>query len=224
MTTEKMRIITATKSTQLIMGVGIFLFFSVWFVIVYAIILFGLNLDFDPPHNLIISLLSESNVKAHLISADALHIPFLLAKFDCVTCFLGLQDIVITRGEENLGKTISEFLRVVSPQGYLVLLDNFPQEFFENILSQQKQRYDIVLKESFRPHCEWSREIGLRAVDMYAQGYLQQELDSENPPKDCDIALTTIRERMLRDLKNQLNKQGYYNPWGTMHLFIIQRL
>ncbi|MFX0123484.1 MAG: class I SAM-dependent methyltransferase [Candidatus Hodarchaeota archaeon] len=186
--------------------------------------LIGLNLDFDPPHSLIISLLSQSNVKAHLISADALHIPFLLAKFDCVTCFLGLQDIAITRGEKNLPKVVSELLQKVAPKGFLALLDNFPHESFENILAQQRQKFDLVLHKSFKPDCKWSREIGLRAVEMYAQGYLQQELDSENPPEDSTIALTKIREKMLEELENQLEIQGYYNPWGTIHLFLLQRL
>lgn len=134
--------------------------------------LIGLNLDFDPPHNLIVSLLSQSNIKAQLIIADALHIPF-KTKFDCVTCFLGLQDITITRGQENLVNVVSELLRIVPPHGFLALLDNFPQDIFENILTQQKLEYDLVFNKSFKPHCKWSREIGLRAIEMYAQGYLQ---------------------------------------------------
>ncbi len=44
---------------------------------------------------------------------------------------------------------------------------------FENILSQQNLEYDLVFHDSFTPNCQWSREIGLLAVEMYAQGNLQ---------------------------------------------------
>ncbi|MFX1505684.1 MAG: class I SAM-dependent methyltransferase [Promethearchaeota archaeon] len=185
--------------------------------------LIGLNLDFDPPHSLIFSLLSQSGVKSNLISADALNLPF-LEKFECVTCFLGLQDIAITRGLENLHKAVSEFLRIVPPQGFLALLDNFPKETFEDILAQQNKRYQLVLHKSFKPDCKWSREVGHKAVEMYAQGYLQQELDSKHPPKDKNKALTRIRKEMLKEFEFQLKEQGYYNPWGTMQLFLLQRL
>ncbi|MFX1517691.1 MAG: class I SAM-dependent methyltransferase [Promethearchaeota archaeon] len=184
--------------------------------------LIGLNLDFNPPHNLVFSLLSQSNVKAQLISADALYVPF-LEKFDCVTCFLGLQDIIITRGQNRLGEVVSELLRLVSPQGFLLLLDNFSPDIFNNTLTQQKLNYDLVLHKSFKPECKWSREVGLRAIEMYAQGYLQQELDSEYPPEDSNRALSRIRTKMLEEFEIQLENQGYYNPWGTMQLFLLQR-
>ncbi|MFX1282846.1 MAG: class I SAM-dependent methyltransferase [Promethearchaeota archaeon] len=186
--------------------------------------LIGLNLDFDPPHSSIISLLSQGDVKANLISADALQLPLISGKFDCVSCFLGLQDIAITRGKESLVKVVSELLRTVSHQGFLALLDNFSKEAFEKILVQQSFGYELVFHDSFNPNCQWSREIGMKAVEMYAQGYLQQELDSNNPPEDSDKALTDIRRKMLAELENQLESQGYYNPWGTMRLVLLRRL
>ncbi len=186
--------------------------------------LIGLNLDFDPPHNRIASLLSQGEVKAHLISADALRLPLISMKFDCVSCFLGLQDIIITRGKESLVAVVSELLRTVSHHGFLALLDNFSRESFENILSQQNLEYDLVFHDSFKPNCQWSREVGFKAVEMYAQGYLQQQLDSKNPPDDSNKALTEIQKKMLRELENQLESQGYYNPWGIMRLVLLQRL
>ncbi len=186
--------------------------------------LVGLNLDFEPPHNLIISLLSQGNVKAHLISADALQLPLISAKFDCVSCFLGLQDIAITRGKDSLVKVVSELLQAVSLQKYLILLDNFSKESFENILSKQNFEYDLIFHGSFEPNCQWSREVGIRAVEMYAQGYLQQQLDSNNPPNDSHKALVKIRKKMLKELENQLTNKGYYNPWGVMRLVLLRRL
>ena len=64
--------------------------------------LYGLNLDFDPPHEVIFSLLDNGNVSAHLIVSDALVPPFQEESFDIITCFLGLQDIEITRGINKL--------------------------------------------------------------------------------------------------------------------------
>ena len=74
------------------------------------------------------------------------------------------------------------------------------------------------------PNCQWSRKVGLRAVEMYAQGYLQQQLDSSNPPDDKDKALAMIRKKLLKELENQLALQNYYNPWGIFQLFLLQRL
>jgi hypothetical protein len=106
----------------------------------------------------------------------------------------------------------------------LALLDNFPLDTFEHILSQQKISCDLILHKPFTPNCKWSREVGRRAVEMYAQGYLQQELDCDHPPKDREKALTRIRTEMLKEFEMQLEIQGYYNPWGTMQLFLLQRL
>ncbi|MFX0013770.1 MAG: class I SAM-dependent methyltransferase [Promethearchaeota archaeon] len=186
--------------------------------------LIGLNLDFKPPHNIITSLLTQGGVKAHLMSADAVKLPLKSAKINCITCFLGLQDIIITRGEENLVKVGAELLRTVSPQGLMVLIDNISQESFKKILSLQKQEYHLVTHQSFKPNCKWPREIGLRAVEMYAQGYLQQELNSKNPPEDSNKAMMEIRKNMLKEFENQLELQDYYNPWSTIHLFLFQRL
>lgn len=185
--------------------------------------LFGLNLDFDPPHNLIIPLLSQGQVTAQLLSADALQLPLKSGNFDCISCFLGLQDIAITRGTESLGTVVSELFQAVSPEKFLLLVDNLPSKIFQKILFQQDLKYELLLEESFDPECRWSREVGLQAVNMYAQGYLQQQLRSDNPPKDLKRALEIIRKEMKGELEHQLETQGYYNPWGIMKLFILQR-
>ncbi|UCE14828.1 MAG: class I SAM-dependent methyltransferase [Candidatus Heimdallarchaeota archaeon] len=185
--------------------------------------LFGLNLDFNPPHNLIFSLLSQGNVEAGLISADAIQLPLITDYFDCVSCFLGLQDIAITRGKESLSKVVSNLLRIVAPGKYLLLLDNLPADIFKTILKSQKQKFEMLLYDTFEAECRWTREIGEIAVELYAQGYLQQQLDSNYPPPDRQQALSKIRKKFAGELENQLRTQGYYNPWGTMVLFILQK-
>lgn len=186
--------------------------------------LFGLNLDFDPPHDSIFSLLTHGDVQVSLISADVMQLPLIIDYFDCVSCFLGLQDIAITRGKKRLGEVVSNLLQIVAPGGYLLLLDNLSVDFFKNILYSQRQNYKLLLYDTFEPECRWSREIGLTAVELYAQGYLQQQLDSNNPPHDSQQALGKIRKELLRELEEQLKTQGYYNPWGTLILFILQKV
>jgi SAM-dependent methyltransferase len=186
--------------------------------------LVGLNLDFDPPHNLITSLLTKGGVNASLILADVLKIPIIPTHFDCISCFLGLQDIAITRGKENLKNVILELLQAVSPKKYLFIVDNLPIESLKAVLHQISIDYDLILQQKFIPNCQWNRDVGNRAIEMYAQGYLQQELVSDNPPSDPEQALKKIHNKMLEDLENQLSEKGYFNPWGIMHLLLIQRI
>lgn len=185
--------------------------------------LFGLNLDFNPPHNLITPLLSQGQVAARLITADALQLPLKSTLFDCVSCFLGLQDIAITRGTESLGTVVSELIQVASPKKFILLVDNLSPAIFQNMLSQQKLKCELLLEESFIAECRWSRDVGLQAVEMYAKGYLQQQLDSDNPPNNTYKALENIRNEMIEEYEHQLRTQGYYNPWGIMRLFLLQR-
>lgn len=185
--------------------------------------LFGLNLDFEPPHDVIFSLLLQGEVEAQVIAGDVCYLPFKEDYFDCVTCFLGLQDIMITRGEECLGEVVSSLLQLVFPQKYLLIIDNFPEDSFQEILSNLSIDTKISCSDSFEPECRWPRDIGLKAIELYSKGYLQQLKDSKNPPKNLDESLTSIRRKLKRDLENQLSKTGYFNPWGTMRLYLLER-
>ena len=186
--------------------------------------LFGLNLDFDPPHDLITSLLTQGHVQATLIAADALCLPFKNESFDCVTCFLGLQDILITRGIHSLRSVVSELLHKTKIYTYVLLVDNLPLNTFNKIIEKQKFDIEVIIKASFTPMCRWNIEVGYQAVEMYAKGFLQQHIDSTNPPDNHKSLLDKIQKKMLKDLEHQIDRQGYYNPWGTMQLFLIQNL
>jgi SAM-dependent methyltransferase len=188
------------------------------------VVLFGLNLNFDPPHNLITPLLAKSHVQASLVAADALQLPFIPNYFHCVTCFLGLQDIAITQGENSLGIAISEILQKVSNYGHVLLVDNLPLEVFNASIKKQEQALEIIFHDSFTPLCRWNQKVGFRAVEMYATGYLRQQLDKKKALPNSNISFEKIRIKMVRDLENQLASQGYYNPWGTMQIFLIKRL
>ncbi len=188
--------------------------------------LFGLNLNFDSPHNMITSLLAKGHVQASLIASDILQLPFIPDYFDCITCFLGLQDVAITRGKNSLKFVVSELLNKVSNSKYILFVDNLPLKLFNTILEKQEQPLEVVFHNSFIPLCKWNLEVGLRAVEMYAEGYLQQRLDKENSPNNNDnnILLEKQRKKMKRDLENQIASKGYYNPWGTMQLFLMKKL
>ncbi len=183
--------------------------------------LFGFNLDFNPPHNVIFSLLLQGDVDAQVIAGDVCYLPFPKNHFECVTCFLGLQDIMITRGKERLGEVVSSLLKLVFPRKYLLLVDNFSEDFFTEILGTIESK--ITYSGSYVPDCRWTREIGLKAIELYSKGYLQQQKDSKNPPKDLKESLATILREMIQDLEKQISSTGYFNPWGTMRLYLLER-
>ncbi|WP_455465221.1 class I SAM-dependent methyltransferase [Candidatus Hodarchaeum mangrovi] len=185
--------------------------------------LYGLNLDFNPPHKVISSLLEEANVSAQLIASDALFPPFRKESFDLITCFLGLQDIEITRGINKLGYLLKNLMNLIGKNNYLVIIDNFPLSKFNLVFEKGLIRKNLILQDSFQPICKWSFEIGKEAVELYSAGYLQQELIGENPPNNPEKALIAIKEKMFRDLKSQIEEKGYFNPWGTMTLFIFKK-
>jgi len=185
--------------------------------------LYGLNLDFDPPHKAISSLLEKANVFAQLIASDALFPPFRKESFDIITCFLGLQDIEITRGINRLGYLLKNLMNLIGKNKHLVILDNFPRSKFNLVFEKGLVKKNLIFQDSFQPICKWSFEIGKEAVELYSSGYLQQELMSENPPDNPEKALMEIKEKMFRDLKSQLEEKGYFNPWGRMILSIFKK-
>lgn len=183
-------------------------------------ILYGLNLDFQPPHSAINPLLQQAEVEVQLMEADVLFFPFRYFCFDMITCFLGLQDIEITRGIESLPKVLSNLLNHLEEKKLLVIIDNFPLSKFNYINSKITPKYYIKLHDFYQPRCQWSYEVGLRAIDLYSKGYLQQLLDSESPPQNPVSALKNIRNQMIKELNAQIKQNGYFNPWKTMHLFV----
>lgn len=116
-----------------------------------------------------------------------------------------------------------ELLRVVAPQKYLLFIDNLPLEFLKVALSHITIDYESLFQEYFVSDCQWNREEGNRANEMYAQSYLQQKLNSSNSPIHPENNLKSIRNKMLKNLETQLDSKEYFNPWGTIHLLLIKR-
>ncbi|MFX1512971.1 MAG: class I SAM-dependent methyltransferase [Promethearchaeota archaeon] len=185
--------------------------------------LFGLNLDFKGPHNIIFDLLDQADVNAKLIQADAVNLPILSQSFDFITCFLGLQDIEITRSQQGIIVALNEMLRVVQPNGYVVLLDKYPFSSLLKWMSSISYSNEVVVVDTVVVDCRWDREIGEIAVDLYSKGTLQQLMNQATPPTDPQATLKEIQRRMRVDLEQQLTQQGYYNPWGRMTLVMVQR-
>ena len=185
--------------------------------------LYGLNLDFNPPHNIIYSLLQEANVSAQLIASDALYIPLRNESFDIITCFLGLQDIEITRGTNKLGCLLKNLMNLIDKDKYLIIIDNFPLSKFDLIFDKELIKKHLIFQDNFQPICKWSFEIGKEAIELYSLGYLQQELKSNNAPANPEKALIEIKDKMFQDLTSQLEEKGYFNPWGRMTLYIFKK-
>ena len=184
--------------------------------------LFGLNLNFDPPHSIINDLLKQAAVTTELIVGDAIKVPISSKCFDATTCFLGLQDIHISRGESGVLQAIEEMLRVTKNNGHVILVDNYQYSQFNSWLDITSHPHTVELVDSFNVQCQWSQEVGELAVQLYAEGTLQQQLDQNNPPESLEGTLKEIKREMKEDLERQIAERGYYNPWGTMQLIILK--
>jgi len=120
---------------------------------------------------------------------------------------------------DGIPKTLIELLKQLDINHATVVA-----EINGKIIEKQKFDIEVIIKASFTPMCRWNIEVGYQAVEMYAKGFLQQHIDSTNPPDNHKSLLDKIQKKMLKDLEHQIDRQGYYNPWGTMQLFLIQNL
>lgn len=182
--------------------------------------LVGLNIDFQGPHACIHGLLAEAGVSVSLIQADACSIPFQVGVFSSASCFLGLQDIKIRSGAKGVQHAIAETMRIVQQYGYVTFVDEFPIEEFQGYLTGIK--YDIIKNQPLDIDIKWNRNIASTAVKLYAQGWVTQtELTSE---EDKKRAYENIYQELKKDMEQQLLNQGYYVPFTSLRMLIIQRL
>lgn len=119
--------------------------------------LVGLNIDFAGPHALARPLLAEAGVAAALVRADARRMPFAGGTFGSASCFLGLQDIEIGFGEEGVRNAVTEAVRVLCPDGLLMLLDEFHFERFDALLAGLPLK--VVSREERELDVRWDRRV-----------------------------------------------------------------
>ncbi len=71
---------------------------------------------------------AEVSDKVSIIKTDAVRLPFPNIYFDLATSFLGMRDIHMTRGRTGVKKTVEEMIRVVKPNGGIVLCTTPPED------------------------------------------------------------------------------------------------
>jgi ubiquinone/menaquinone biosynthesis C-methylase UbiE len=181
--------------------------------------LIGLNIDFAGPHASIRELLTHAGVHAALVQADGRHMPFSDGAFDSVSCFLGLQDIEIGFELAGVKAALADAVRVLKFKGTLTLLDEFNFTKFENLFMDLPV---VVLDKAERAlDCRWNRQVAERAVDLYADGWVAQNRPAN--PAERRRLYTEIHARMKAEMKRQLREQGFYVPFGPVHMIILQK-
>jgi SAM-dependent methyltransferase len=180
----------------------------------------GLNIDFGGPHAQAKPLLVEAGVKADLVQADARRMPFANGTFDSASCFLGLQDVAIGFGEAGLRAVLAEAVRVLCPDGMLVLLDEFLFERFDELLSGLP--VTVIDRAERQLDVRWDQHLAKRAIQLYAEGWVIQV---RLPPEDKaahQAAYQEVLRRLEAEVERQLEARGYYVPFGPVRMVIVR--
>lgn len=182
--------------------------------------LVGLNIDFTGPHRLARPLLTEAGVKAALVQADALRLPFADGTLGSASCFLGLQDIEIGFGAQGVRQAIAETVRVLWPDGVLTLLDEFTFERFDALL--EGLPVAVIERGECALDVRWNRQVAERAIALYAEGWVAQARN-DNPAAQ-EQTRAEVHRRMVAEMERQLEAQGYYLPFGPVRLIVARKV
>ncbi|HUV88417.1 MAG TPA: class I SAM-dependent methyltransferase [Anaerolineae bacterium] len=165
-------------------------------------------------------LLAEAGVRAALVQADARRLPFADGTLGSASCFLGLQDVEIGFGEQGVREVVAEAVRVLSPDGMLTLLDEFPVERFDALLDELPVAVTDCGERAL--DVRWNRQVAERAIALYAEGWLAQARASGQAAHDQ--IRTEVRSRMAVEVKRQLDTQGYYVPFGPVRMVVARKI
>jgi hypothetical protein len=147
--------------------------------------------------------------------------PFADSTFGSASCFLGLQDIEIGFGKTGVREALAEAVRVLRTEGMLVLLDEFPLQRFAALLEGLPVAW---IDEAERElDVRWSREVAMRAVELYAEGWVTQMRLPAGDVATREIAYRDALSRMQSEVKAQTASQGYYVPFGPVRMVVVQK-
>jgi SAM-dependent methyltransferase len=182
--------------------------------------LVGVNIDFDGAHALARPLLAEAGVTAALVQADARRMPFADGTFASISCFLGLQDIKIGFGQRGVQETVIEMVRVLRLGGVLALVDEFPFEKYDTMLS----RLPIVVVDRAERALDvrWNCEVAKQAIALYAEGWVAQTRVADEMVREG--IHNEVYRQMEEEVERQLATQGYYVPFGPVRLVLARRI
>lgn len=184
--------------------------------------LVGLNIDFRGAHALARPLLCEAGVHAALVQADARRMPFAEGTFGSASCFLGLQDVEIGFGQVGVRAALAEAVRVLRVWGTLFLLDDFPLQRFRALLDGLPVAWvDDAEREL---DVRWNREVAMRAVELYAEGWVAQKRLPAGDAAAREAAYREAAERMQSEVEAQIARQGTYVPFGPVRMVVAQKL
>jgi ubiquinone/menaquinone biosynthesis C-methylase UbiE len=182
--------------------------------------LVGLNIDFRGPHALARPLLAVAGVRAALVQSDARQLPFADGTFHSASCFLGLQDVEIGYGEGGMRQAVQEAVRVLCQEGVLVLLDEFSTDRFARLLDGLPVVWIDGAEQEL--NVQWDREVARRAAKLYAEGWAAQAR-----PADEAARRSAYRDALARieaEVEAQLDRQGYYVPFGPVRMVVVRKL
>jgi ubiquinone/menaquinone biosynthesis C-methylase UbiE len=182
-------------------------------------ILFGLNIEYAGPHASITRLLCRAGVRVSLVQADAQAMPFKDRCFASVSCFLGLQDIKIGFGEDGIGKSVSEAVRVLRPGGYLILVDEFTFDALLTLSSREGMR--TILKDEFALNVKWNRPVAETAIKLYSKGWAAQSRVTNAKQKES-VRIATYK-RLKADMEQQLRNKGFYVPHAPVRMVVAAK-
>jgi SAM-dependent methyltransferase len=146
--------------------------------------------------------------------------PFPDGSFDSASCFMGLQDIELAFGERGLREALRESIRVLRPSGTFTLLDEYSFQRYDALLGPLDARIDI--RDERDLDVKWDRETSSRAIELYADGWLQQKRLGD--PGISRSAAAEYAQGLWADAEIQLSARGYYVPFGPVRMVVCRRL
>jgi hypothetical protein len=131
-----------------------------------------------------------------------------------------LQDIKIRTSGKGVRDTLCEVARIVQKYGYVTLVDEYPEEEFHGYISDLP--FDVIKEQPLLTEVKWNRHIAEKAIELYAQGWVAQtELTDDQEKKK---AYKIIYEEMKSNMERQLHDRGYFVPFESMRMLVVQRI